>query len=59
MLLWTIGMAALGDSFGGLVLALLILFLVVTFGTYVGVLMALQSYFGPGTWDDEAVPAER
>lgn len=53
-----IALLALGDMFGSLVLALIVPFLVVAFGTYVGVLMALQSYFGPGKWDDEAMPEE-
>ncbi len=31
---------------GGLVIALVVPFLLVAFGSYVGVLMALQSFFG-------------
>jgi hypothetical protein len=39
-------------GFGGVVLALLIPTAVVAFGTYVGVLTALQSFFGESTWRD-------
>jgi hypothetical protein len=51
-----------GDAYGigSLVLALVIPVAVVAFGTYVGVLMALQSFFGASSWA-EAVgddPAE-
>jgi hypothetical protein len=35
---------------GALVLELLIPVLVVAFGTYVGVLVALQSFFGESSW---------
>jgi hypothetical protein len=37
---------------GGLVLALVVPTAVVAFGTYVGVLTALQSFFGESTWQD-------
>jgi len=40
------------NPLGSLVLALVIPLLVVVFGTYVGVLMALQSFFGESSWQD-------
>jgi hypothetical protein len=41
-----------GDAFGigELVIALVIPTLIVAFGSYVGVLMALQSFFGADSW---------
>ena len=39
---------------GGLVLALGLSVLLVAFGTYVGVLMALQSFFGGSTWAERS-----
>ncbi|MFC7095887.1 hypothetical protein [Halobaculum marinum] len=40
------------NPLGGLVLALVIPLVVVAFGTYVGMLMALQSFFGASSWDE-------
>jgi hypothetical protein len=40
------------NSLGSLVLALVVQLLIVAFGTYVGVLMALQSFFGESSWQD-------
>ena len=37
---------------GSLVIALVVPVLVVAFGTYVGVLMALQEFTGAESWDD-------
>ncbi|WP_435347764.1 hypothetical protein [Haloarchaeobius sp. HRN-SO-5] len=44
-------------SFGTLVLAVVVPFLVVLFGTYLGVLGALQSFFDASSWK-EAVDTE-
>ena len=40
------------NSLGSLVLALFVPLLIVVFGTYIGVLMALQSFFGESSWQD-------
>jgi len=40
------------NPLGSLVLALVVPLVVVAFGTYVGVLMALQSFFGESSWQD-------
>jgi hypothetical protein len=45
------------NPLGGLVLALVVPLIVVAFGSYVGVLMALQTFFDASSWQ-EAV-AER
>jgi hypothetical protein len=37
---------------GELVLSLFVPFLVVTFGTYIGVLGALQSFFDSSSWEE-------
>ncbi|QLG49418.1 hypothetical protein [Natrinema halophilum] len=42
------------NPLGGLVLSLIVPFLVVAGGTYVGVLMALQSFFGESSWQEAA-----
>ena len=39
-------------GFGGIAIALVLSVLIVAFGTYVGVLMALQSFFGADAWDE-------
>ena len=39
-------------GFGGVALALVLSVLLVAFGTYVGVLMALQTFFGGSTWTE-------
>ena len=39
-----------GYGIGRLVLVLVVPVLVVAFGSYVGVLMALQSFFGASSW---------
>ena len=43
-----------GDSFGlgNLVIAIIVPVLVVAFGTYVGVLVALQSFFEASSWQE-------
>jgi hypothetical protein len=46
------------DSLGSVVLALVVPVLIITFGTYVGVLMALQSFFGESSWQDVSTAAE-
>lgn len=40
------------DSVTGTALALLALFAIVVFGTYLGVLGALRTYFGAATWQE-------
>jgi|GEM_PF-827377 len=40
------------NPLGSLVLALVVPLVIVVFGTYVGVLMALQSFFGESSWQD-------
>jgi hypothetical protein len=40
------------NPLGSLVLALVVPFVIVVFGTYVGVLMALQPFFGESSWQD-------
>lgn len=47
-----------GDSFGlgNLVIALVVPVLIVAFGTYVGVLMALQSFFDAPSWREATEP---
>jgi hypothetical protein len=40
------------EGFAGIVLAFVVSVLTVAFGTYVGVLMALQSFFGVSDWDE-------
>jgi cytochrome b len=40
------------NPLGSLVLALVIPLVIVVLGTYVGVLMALQSFFGESSWQD-------
>ena len=40
------------SSIGDVVLLLVVPLVVVAFGTYVGVLMALQSFFGESSWQE-------
>ncbi len=40
------------NPLGGLVIALVVPVVAIAFGTYVGVLMALQSFFGESSWQD-------
>ncbi|WP_049911633.1 hypothetical protein [Natrinema limicola] len=40
------------NPLGGLVLAIIVPVVVVAFGTYVGVLMALQSFFDASSWQE-------
>jgi len=40
------------DPFVEIVLGLVVSVLTVAFGTYVGVLVALQSFFGESSWQD-------
>jgi len=46
------------NPLGSLVLALVVPFVLVAFGTYVGVLMALQSFFGESSWQDVSTVEE-
>ncbi|MFD1648059.1 hypothetical protein [Haloarchaeobius litoreus] len=41
-----------GSGVAGLVIALVVPVVLVAFGTYVGVLMALQEFFGADSWDE-------
>jgi hypothetical protein len=41
-----------GSPLASLVIALVVPVILVAFGTYVGVLMALQEFFGAESWDD-------
>ena len=41
-----------GSGIGELVILLVVPTLVVAFGSYVGVLMALQSFFGASSWEE-------
>jgi hypothetical protein len=43
---------------GGLVIALVVPTLIVAFGSYVGVLMALQSFFGASSWTEARAQTE-
>ena len=40
------------DTLGGLVLSVVVPVLIVAFGSYVGVLMALQSFFEGSSWQE-------
>ena len=40
------------NPLGGLVLAIVVPLVVVAFGTYIGVLMALQSFFDASSWQE-------
>ena len=40
------------NPLGSLVLALVASFIIVLFGTYLGVLGALQTFFGESSWQD-------
>ena len=40
------------NPLGELVLAVVVSIVLVAIGTYVGVLMALQSFFGESSWED-------
>jgi ABC-type spermidine/putrescine transport system permease subunit II len=40
------------NSLGSLLLALVVAFVTVLFGTYLGVLGALQTFFGESSWQD-------
>lgn len=47
----TVPLQVLGThGLGGLILVLVVPVLVVAFGSYVGVLVALQSFFGASSW---------
>jgi hypothetical protein len=46
------------NPLGSLVLALVIPFVVVVLGTYVGALMALQSFIGESSWQDVSAAEE-
>ncbi|MXR21695.1 hypothetical protein [Halobacterium bonnevillei] len=44
------------NPLGGLVIAIVVPLLVVIFGTYAGVLGALQTFFGEDSWQDVSLP---
>jgi cytochrome b len=46
------------NPLGELVVMLVVPLVVVAFGTYVGVLMALQSFFGESSWEDVSPSGE-
>jgi hypothetical protein len=46
------------DPLRSLMLALVVPLVIVVLGTYVGVLMALQSFFGGSSWQDVSTVAE-
>jgi len=46
------------NSLGSLVLALIVPFVIVLFGTYLGVLGALQTFFGESSWQDVSTVEE-
>ncbi|MFA9417667.1 hypothetical protein [Natrinema sp. HArc-T2] len=41
---------------GGLVLTIVVTVIIIAFGTYVGVLMALQSFFDASAWQEATRP---
>lgn len=43
-----------GSGLAGLVIALVVPVVLVAFGTYVGVLMALQEFFDAESWEEAA-----
>ena len=47
-----------GGGIGELVILLVVPVLIVAFGSYVGVLMALQEFFGASSWDEATDPSE-
>jgi hypothetical protein len=46
------------NSFGRLMLALVVPFVIVLFGTYLGVLGALRTFFGESSWQDVSTVEE-
>ena len=46
------------NPLGSLVLALVVPFVIVLFGTYLGVLGALQTFFGESSWQDVSTAEE-
>ena len=46
------------NPLGGLVLAIIVPVVIVAFGTYVGVLMALQSFFDASSWQEATQPVD-
>ncbi|WP_254767071.1 hypothetical protein [Salinilacihabitans rarus] len=46
------------DTLGSSVLALIVPFVIVLFGTYLGVLGALQTFFGESSWQDVSTVEE-
>jgi len=46
------------NPLGSIVLALVIPFVMVVFGTYLGVLGALQTFFGESSWQDVSTETE-
>lgn len=47
-----------GGGIGELVILLVVPVLIVAFGSYVGVLMALQSFFGASSWTEARAQTE-
>ncbi|WP_436923082.1 hypothetical protein [Halosimplex amylolyticum] len=46
------------NPLGSVVLALVVPFFIVVFGTYLGVLGALQTFFGESSWQDVSTGEE-
>jgi len=46
------------NPLGGLVLALVVPFVIVVFGTYLGVLGALRAFFGESSWQEVSTAEE-
>ena len=47
------------NTIGGLVLALVVPTVMIAFGSYVGVLMALQSFFDAQSWQEATADSEQ
>jgi hypothetical protein len=47
-----------GGGIGELVILLVVPVLIVAFGSYVGVLLALQEFFGASSWEEAVDPSE-
>ncbi|WP_225335002.1 hypothetical protein [Halomicrobium urmianum] len=46
------------NPLGSLLLALVVSFVIILFGTYLGVLGALQTFFGESSWQDVSTVEE-
>ena len=57
-MVYTIQLAG-ANTIGGLVLALVVPTMMIAFGAYVGVLMALQSFFDAQSWQEATADSEQ